>query len=247
MIPKIIHYCWLSGDPYPELIAKCIHSWNLYLNGYQLILWDLKRIETIDSIWLKQTIALKKYAFAADFIRIYALFQYGGVYLDADVELVASMDPFLYHDFFIGVEYTNDLEPAVFGAVASHPWLTDLLAYYQNRSFIKTNGKQDIKPLPTIINESAIRRFGFQPNSRIQFINKENITIYPSEFFSPKNIYSSTIKKTPRTVAIHHFNGNWVKKNTKYNLKMIFHRLLFRLGGKSFHRNFIQIIRKINR
>jgi len=70
MIPKIIHFCWISGDPYPEQIAKCIQSWKVYLPDYQFVLWDQKKINALDSTWLKKTIELKKYAFAADYIRI---------------------------------------------------------------------------------------------------------------------------------------------------------------------------------
>jgi hypothetical protein len=273
MIPKTIHYCWLSGEPYSEPIGKCIQSWMVYLPGYQLVLWDLNKVErefllttnstnldetkldvsqlhegcevTDGNLWLKQTIALKKYAFAADFIRIYALFHYGGIYLDADVEIVASLDPFLNHDFFIGFESNNDLEPAVFGAVKGHPWLTDLLDYYGNRSFIKNRGEQDIKPLPLIFNETAIDRFGFKVNGKMQNIFNEGIAVYPCDYFSPKNIYLNQIKRTINTVAIHNFDSSWVIKSRIYNLKHIFHQILYRLGGKSFHNYIVQLIRRI--
>ena len=194
---------------------------------------------------LKQTIAEKKYAFATDYIRIYALCHYGGVYLDADVELVATLNPFLRHSFFIGFEYSNDLEPAIFGAVPQHPWLIYLLNYYQNRSFIKNDGTLDTKPLPVIFNETALQ-YGLKSNGKMQYINNENIAIYPCEFFSPKNIYFKQVKITKNTIAVHHFDGSWVHKNGKYLLKQFFHQLLYRLGGKKLHFNFTQIIRKIS-
>jgi mannosyltransferase OCH1-like enzyme len=246
MNPKTIHYCWLSGDPYPELIKKCIDSWTIHLSNYQFVLWDKERTESIDSEWLRQTIATKKYAFAADFIRIYALSNFGGIYLDADVELVASLDPFLNHEFFIGLEYNNDLEPAIFGAIPHHPLLTGLLNYYLNRSFIKSNGAQDIKPLPTIFNEIVAKKYRFTPNKNLQFTNIEDISIYPCDYFSPKNIYFKQIKRTVNTVAIHHFDGSWFPKNKKYILKQILHQTLYRLLGKSLHTQIIRTIRKIN-
>ena len=245
MIPKIIHYCWLSGDPYPELISKCIQSWNVHLSDYQFILWDKEKADSINSEWLKQAIESKKYAFAADFIRIYALFNYGGIYLDADVEVVASLNPFLNHDFFIGFEFNNDLEPAIFGAVQEHPLLNDLLNYYHNRPFIRKDGSQDIRPLPTIFNEIASLQYSYKANGKFQIIENENIAIYPCEYFSPKNYYFKKIKKTTKTVAIHHFDSSWVKKNRKYWAKRKFHQLIFRLGGKSFHTQVTLIHRKI--
>jgi len=246
MIPKTIHYCWLSGDPYPELIQKCMGSWKIFLPDYQFVLWDQKKAEAIGNLWLTQTIHSKKYAFAADFIRIYALSNHGGVYLDADVELVASLDPFLKHDFFIGAEYNNDLEPAIFGAVKGHPWLTDLLNHYLDRPFIKSNGTQDIKPLPSIFNESAAKRYGLKTNGKIQFINSEHIAIYPCDYFSPKNIHFKQIKRTINTVAIHHFDGSWFPKDWKFILNRILHQTIYKVGGKSFHNKFIQIVRRIN-
>lgn len=245
MIPKTIHYCWLSGDPYPELIWKCIQSWKIYLPDYQFLLWDKSRAEEIDSEWLRQTISLQNYAFAADFIRIYSVLHYGGIYLDADVELVSSLDPFLKHNFFIGLEYNDDLEPAVFGAVPGHPWLKDLLNYYSNRSFSKCDGTLDQRTLPSIFNETAAVRFKFKSNGKIQYINNEGIVIYTSDYFSPKNIYSQQILRTRNTVAIHHFESSWFEKNIRHNLKQSMHRILIKLGGKSFHNQLVKLIRKI--
>lgn len=246
MIPKTIHYCWLSGDPYPELIQKCVDSWQTFLPNYQFVLWNQAKADLIESEWLRQTIASKKYAFAADFIRIYALSNFGGIYLDTDVELVAPLDQFLKHDFFIGLEYNNDLEPAVFGSIPNHPLLTELLSYYRDRSFNKSDGTQDTRPLPTIFNETAVRRYKFKTNGRMQYFNNEGIAIYPCEYFSPKNIYFKQIISSANTVAIHHFNGSWFQRNRKFLLKQFFHQTLYKIGGKSFHNQIIHTIRKIS-
>lgn len=39
-IPKIIHFCWMSGEDYPELIKKCISSWKEKLLDYEIKLWN---------------------------------------------------------------------------------------------------------------------------------------------------------------------------------------------------------------
>jgi hypothetical protein len=210
-IPKTVHFCWLSNDPYPVLIKNCLASWKKHLPGYEFVHWDLAKAEAIDSLWLKQAIAAKKYAFAADFIRIYTLFHFGGIYLDADVELLGSLDPFLTHKFFIGFEFNDDIEPAIFGSVAGHPLLRDLLAYYHERPFIKSDGNHDIRPLPYIFNEKA-GKFGIVANGQKQVIKEEGIAVYPCEIFSPKNIYFKNIKTTSNTVAIHHFDGAGFEK-----------------------------------
>ena len=94
-IPKIIHYCWLSGTPFPDLENRCIESWKKYLPDYELILWDKERIKEIHSSWIDSAIAQKKWAFAADYVRLYALYNYGGIYLDCDVEVLKSFDELL--------------------------------------------------------------------------------------------------------------------------------------------------------
>ena len=95
MIPKIIHYCWLSGDPFPDLINKCIDSWHNILSDYEFMLWDTRKIDVNSNLWLKQAYENKKYAFAADYIRFFALYHYGGIYLDADVEVLKDFKSLL--------------------------------------------------------------------------------------------------------------------------------------------------------
>ena len=77
MIPKIIHFCWLSGEPYPPLIANCLESWKQVLPDYEIMLWDTNRIDVSSNLWLKQSFENRKYAFAADYIRFYALYHFG--------------------------------------------------------------------------------------------------------------------------------------------------------------------------
>ena len=241
MIPKRLHYVWLSGDPLPELMVQCRDSWTKWLPDYEWVLWDQKKIEGIENEWLKQTLQTRNYAFATDFIRIHALYNYGGIYLDADVEMTGSLDPFLKHPFFIGFEFNDDLEPAVFGSVAGHPLLKDLLEYYQQRNFIKENKQCDLRPLPLIFNEKAIK-FGFSPNGKPQLL-KEGIQVYPCEYFSPKNLFFKKFKTTDKTVAIHHLVSGWVKKGWRHKIKILFHQLLYIIGGKRFHARVVSIIR----
>ena len=82
MIPKKIHLCWLSGDDYPAKISKCIESWKKHLPDYEIVLWDTKRFDLSQSQWVSQAFEARKYAFAADYIRFYALYHDGGIYLE---------------------------------------------------------------------------------------------------------------------------------------------------------------------
>lgn len=78
MIPKVIHYCWLSDEPYPDGILACIYSWKKYLPDYEFKLWNFKCFDIDSSQWVKTAFYAGKYAFASDYIRAYALYNYGG-------------------------------------------------------------------------------------------------------------------------------------------------------------------------
>ena len=125
MIPKVIHYCWLSGDPIPEKLQRCMDSWKKFLPDYEFVLWDLERFDIKTSQWVKEAFEARKYAFAADYIRLYAVYNYGGIYMDMDVEVVRPFDDLLASPYILGLESEKGVEAGVFGAERySLFWLT---------------------------------------------------------------------------------------------------------------------------
>lgn len=83
MIPKIIHYCWLSGDEVPENLKKCMDSWKKIIPDYEFVKWDFTKFDKSSSAWVSEAFDNRKYAFACDYIRLYAVYNYGGIYLDS--------------------------------------------------------------------------------------------------------------------------------------------------------------------
>ncbi len=230
MIPKVIHYCWLSGDEYPELVCKCINSWKSILVDYEFVLWDTKKIDINSNLWLKQACDNTKYAFAADYIRFYALYHYGGIYLDADVEVLKSFDDMLNQRQFIGKEATGDIEAAVIGAEKELIWVKECLDYYQDRAFVKDDGTLDMCPVPLLINK---------------IIAEKNIEIKPFYYFSPKDMNTGIIYKSKETYCIHYFDGKWIDKDVLYKIKKTIHIVLSFLLGRKSHNLVISYIRKI--
>lgn len=215
MIPKRIHLCWLSGDPYPQKIQKCIDSWKIHLPDYEIMLWDLKRFDITQVPWVEQAFQAKKYAFAADYIRLYALYNYGGIYLDSDVEVLKSFDPLLHLPYFVGAENAGTIEAAILGAEKGCDWIKACLDYYEGRNFIQKNGRMDIRMLPEIMNET-IQRYKPVVNLTSNDIGelkkldmKEAVYVLPKDFFSPKIFDSREVIITPDTYAIHHYQNSW--------------------------------------
>lgn len=195
-IPKVIHYCWLSGEPYPELVHKCMESWKKFLPDYKFILWDREKIKECSNCWVDSAVATQKWAFAADYIRLYALYNYGGIYLDCDVEVVKSFDDLLDRDCFIGREtYKNVIEAAVMGCIPKQDWIKKSLEWYQSKIFDVAKLNDPSIAIPVII-KRALKPFS-------------DVEILPADFFSPKNNRTGKTSISSNTYTIHHFDGNW--------------------------------------
>lgn len=219
MIPKTIHYTWFSGDPYPSKIRKCIDSWNEHLSDYTMKLWDMKAIESIDSIFLREAIAERKWAYAADFVRLYAIYHEGGIYLDTDFEVYKSFDALLDNQAFIGKENSIHFEGGIsaqylsahcFGAESNHPYIEKCLRYYENRHFVTSTNhdlpqplKYNLVLLPYIQAEIA-RLFGYEWKPSLQVLQncESGLVIYPTEFFDPQ-------KTTDNSFGKHLAVGSW--------------------------------------
>ncbi len=200
-IPKIVHYCWLSGDPYPELVQRCMQSWKEKLPDYELVLWDMSRFDISSVPWVEQACAAKKWAFAADYIRLYALYNYGGIYLDSDVEVLKSFNDLLDRECFFGREHTPDrienqdsIEAATFGAEKNLQFLKSVMAFYESHDFCEKNGFLNTTTLPTVM---------------ARVLRDNPLEIFPMDYFSPKNTRTLALEMTKNTYSIHHFNGSW--------------------------------------
>lgn len=201
-IPKIIHFCWLSGDPYPDLVKKCIQSWKDNLPDYEIRLWDRNSFDIHSVPWVEQACETKKWAFAADYIRLYALYNYGGIYLDSDVEVLRRFDDLLDRPYFFGKEHTpdrfenqNSIEAATMGCSSGNEFIGKCLEFYRDRNFTNDDGSFNTITLPTVLAH--------------ELKNFENIEILPMDYFSPKNTRTLAVEKTANTHSIHHFNGSW--------------------------------------
>ncbi len=230
MIPKIIHLCWLSGDPYPPKIAKCLQSWEKYLSDYKVILWDTNRFDINNSVWVRQAFERKKYAFAADYIRFYALYHFGGIYLDSDVEVLKSFDDLLDLPYFLGAEKAQTPEAAIMGAEKGCEWIKQCLDYYKDRLFINNDGSFNIQTVPDIMIRQIeqikpVRVLSIEDSLNIRQLDmQKEVLVFNDAFFSPKVFDSREVEITPYTYAIHHYQNSWFSPKAKvyYRIRAVF-------------------------
>lgn len=243
MIPKIIHLCWLSGDEYPSDIKYYISTWKEKLPDYEIKIWSKDTFDISSVRWVKEAFEAKKYAFAADYIRFWSLYNYGGLYLDSDVEVLKSFDEFLNQHSFIGFEYLNIPEAAVIGAEKGTTWIKHALDWYKDKSFFYENGemKKDVCPILTSLALKKDFHMNVFDTGKVQKI--EGISFYPYTYFSPKNYFTGKVKIKAETVCIHRFASAW-GPNEKRKWTLIVHSICIALIGKKFHDRLYKFIKK---
>lgn len=209
-IPKIIHYCWFGGNPHPQMVLDCIQSWKKYCPDYQIIEWNETNFNVNEIQFTKEAYENKKWAFVSDYARLKILFDHGGIYLDTDVELIRSLDPFLNYQGFMGFENQNLVASGLgFGAVKGHPVIQALMDDYQGISYYKENGLTDETPCPER-NTARLCSLGLIPNGNRQTVC--NMEIFPSEYFAPMNWETGKMFLTDHTYSIHHYHASWLSK-----------------------------------
>ncbi len=228
MIPKIIHYCWLSDNPIPAEMQEYMDSWRKLLPDYEFMKWDFNRFPKNKSIWVSEAFDNKKYAFAADYLRLYALYNYGGIYMDMDVEVLKSFNPMLELKSMLCYETVElkghgpSIEAATMGVEKHSQWIKDCLDYYEGRHFVLPNGKFDMRILPLIIMEILTKKYTVKLVENIEAakcVSANIIPILPAKYFSPRNYLTLEDKITPETYSIHHYTGSWNYTESEVQLR----------------------------
>lgn len=240
MIPKTIHYCWFGRGKKPGKIVKCINSWKKHLADYEFIEWNEDNFDITSNLFVKQAYESKKYAFVADYARLYALYNFGGIYLDTDVEVLKPLDKFLKHEVFSSFEDEKYIQAFVIGARKGHLWIKDLLEHYKDMTFIKEDGSYNMTTNTEYITKSCVK-VGLIQNGKQQTLNN-GATFYPRTYFSPYDYGTGENFITENTYTIHHFAKTWLPLHVRYRTKLKL--LFFKIFGKRRMLRVIDIIKK---
>lgn len=206
-IPKIIHYCWFGGKPKPELAQKCLKSWKKYCPDYEILEWNEGNFDVSTAPrYVQQAYEAKRWAFVTDYVRLRALTEMGGVYLDTDVEVLRPLDPYLKHKAFAGFEHPERVQTGLLACEKDFPLFRDFMAYYDTASFLREDGTPDVTTNVEILTRLCLAR-GMVCNDRFQVV--DDLAIYPREVFCPVDFDTKKLKKTRKTVVIHWFSGSW--------------------------------------
>ena len=233
-IPKVIHYCWFSEDKLPPFLLECINTWKVVMPDYTLRLWDSKSFDFTKIPFVYEAYSSKKWAFVADYIRLFALYTEGGIYLDSDVKVFKSFDKFLNYDFFTSHEIFPDkfsiseqskldssfkpknkdeyiqgfnVQAAIIGAKKGNLFLKECMEFYSDKHFIGSNNNLlcDDFIIGPIISKIA-ENYGYKYFDYEQHL-LNNMIVFKSDVFVGMSIFQNN-----NSYAIHLCNGTWRKK-----------------------------------
>ncbi len=206
-IPKIIHYCWFGGKPKPPLAEKCIQSWRKYCPDYEIMEWNEGNFDIKTApLYVRQAYEAGRWAFVTDYVRLKALTELGGVYMDTDVEAVKSLDPYLKHQGFAGFEALDRVQTGLMACEKGFPLFLAFLAHYDTALFYRPDGTQDITTNVEVLTKLCRDR-GLQFNDKYQVV--DGFAVYPREVFCPVDYETEKLRRTRRTVTIHWFASSW--------------------------------------
>ena len=210
MIPKIIHYCWFGGKDIPKKDSAVMDEWAKMHPDFRIKIWNESN-SPIDISYMKNAAALSNWANMSNYVRLHALHEYGGIYMDTDFQYVKNLDPLLSEKCFAGIENQGSLfyvNNAFFGAEKKHPFIRELLD-----EIIKFFSGSELANLssPHLIT-NLLREKGLLEN---KYQKIADVTLFPYDYFYPlpydmkKDVVNIEKYMTKNSYAVHLWHGTW--------------------------------------
>lgn len=212
MIPKVIHYCWF-GSRKPWNVRRQIESWKKRLPDYEIREWNEHNFDVYALPYTAAAYRAGKYAFVSDVARVYALYHYGGIYLDTDVRVYQNFDKILSEHCVLGFEEGMYIATSFMACEREHMLMKKFLAMYHNLAFYGADGE----PIPGTNVEKLtgmLEDWGLQRNNQYQQL-EEGIVVYPQEYFSPYDYGNCIHQNTEQTICEHLFAVSWLPRGIK--------------------------------
>lgn len=228
---KIIHYCWFGDKPLPSLAKKCIRSWKKYLPDYQIMCWSEKNFDVNSTRFSKDAYENKKWAFVSDVARVYALKEYGGIYMDTDMMITKDVSGIVDKDFFVGWESELNVAVGVLGVKEKHhPVIEDLYDFYSHTALNTVDLFS--QSIPRLLTSLLRKKYDLQNDHMNTQTLGDGIVVYARDYFYPISSDNSPDLFTDRTCMIHYYTGSWLPRSQRIRNRV--HDLLGERFGDVF-------------
>lgn len=230
VIPRIIHYFWVGKNKIPDKYQKNIDSWKKYCPDYKIMLWNEDNYDVMKIKYMRQAYEAGKWGFVPDYARLDILYNYGGIYLDTDVEMLKSWDELLYYDFFCGFEGNNNNKINLgqgFGCREKTPVLQEMMSVYENLDFVREDGSLNVTA-SSLLQTPILVRHGVKLNRRTQ--QTGGLTVFSSDYFAPVSIYGYG-RYTDKSFSDHQHAATWHNEE-QHNERITYERQYEYLGHR---------------
>jgi mannosyltransferase OCH1-like enzyme len=213
-IPPIIHYCWVGGHAPSDEMTRCIATWRAHHPEFEIRRWDESNVPA--DPFIDRALAGGHWSRASNAVRLHALYQHGGIYLDTDVEVLRSFEPLRRHSCFLGFQYIPDgtsykpfemcVASGVMGARPKHPFVRDMLTEIPR----SIEGPAAFEILGPQMATAVLIRAGLRGYSDTP-VTIGRATILPKDAFYPY-FYGEPFDPTlitPATFSVHHWAKRW--------------------------------------
>lgn len=195
MIPRIIHRT-LPAQP-NDLMAHCWRTVLTLTDGWEHRTYQSPRNPADWPMTAPWWEFCEDNAMQADLVRLEALWNHGGIYLDADVELLKPLDSLLDGGPFAAWENSSQLCNAVIGAEPHHPAV---------REAIEVLISEVKKGMPPVGPRALTAAWRF----------RDDVRLLPRESFYPygyweKERAGEDFTQVEGCFGVHHWAATWFK------------------------------------
>lgn len=240
MIPKVIHYCWFGKGEKTRAMLNCIESWKKFCPDYTVIEWNEDNFDVGCIPFTEQAYRAGKWAFVADYARLKIVYENGGIYFDTDVELIRGIDELLCLEAFAGFQPDGYVATGLgIGAKKGQKMIGEMMLDYHKRSFDES-AKDLLSVSCPVINTEVLKKFGLMTDGSMQTV--EGLTVFPPEYFAPKDSETYITRITENTYSIHHYDATWKNKHALLKQRVI--RTAVRIMGEEKFRKLKKKLKK---
>ncbi|MFC1842072.1 glycosyltransferase family 32 protein [Candidatus Dependentiae bacterium] len=220
-IPKIIHQIWL-GSKLPEKYKVLQDTVIKYHPDWKYKLWtdeEVKKIKLYNQEFFDKS---KNYAEKSDILRYEILYQFGGLYVDTDIECFKPFDILNEnYKFYCGVRPLDhgylSVQNCLIASVPDHPILKHIIENIQPKTVVGD-----------IIERTGPKHFSkyfVDVSKTLSQKEYENVIALPSSYFFPTGLKNRTLrgkalkqhlKNFPEAFCIHYWDTSWSGDSNKF-------------------------------